>query len=357
VDPGFDVENVVSTEITLPYAHYGRTNASVRFYDDLLARIKTLPGVQRAGLVSTLPFADFDTTRVEVEGKPVPVGNGTESDRYLVSTDYLQTMHIALKSGRLLDEHDDAASVPVVVVNEHFASQMWPGENALGKRVRMPEGEQIGPWRAVVGIVADVKQYGLDQPATLQFYVPYHQEPWNYMTVVVRGGFDLAGLMPQIRSQLRKLDADATASDPEPLSQVVADSIQTRTLTMMMLTGFAALALTLAAVGIYGVLSFAVSSRTREIGVRMALGASAGNVLSMVLRQGLRLIVAGTLMGLLLTLAAGKLVSSLLFGVRSSDPVVLGGFTLLLVAVATLACYVPAKRATNIDPMEALRQE
>ncbi|HET9699267.1 MAG TPA: ABC transporter permease [Terriglobales bacterium] len=357
VDPGFEVQKVVSTEITLPWVRYGRTNASLRFYDDLLARVKSLPEVESAAAVSTLPFADFDTTGIEIEGKPVTVGNRIQSDRYIVSADYLQTMKIALKSGRLLDEHDDSTSMPVIMVNEHFAHQMWPGENALGKRVRMPEGEQMGPWRTVVGIVADVKQYALDQPATLQFYVPYHQVPSNYMTLVVRGGFDTSSLMQSIRSEVRNLDADAAASDPELLSQIVADSIQIRKLTMMMLTGFAALALTLAAVGIYGVLSFSVSSRTREIGVRMALGASERNVLRMVLRQGLSLIVAGAAVGLLLTLIAGKLVTTLLFGVRAYDPIVLGEFTVLLVAVATVACYLPAKRATNIDPMEALRQD
>ncbi len=128
-------------------------------------------------MVSILPFADFDTTGFDVEGKPVTVGNRTQSDRYMVSAEYLRTMKIALKSGRLLDEHDDVPSAPVVVVNEHFAREIWPGESALGKRVRMPEGEQMGPWRSVVGIVGDVKQYALDQPATLQFHVPYHQVP------------------------------------------------------------------------------------------------------------------------------------------------------------------------------------
>jgi putative ABC transport system permease protein len=357
VDPGFNPDNVVATEITLPWVHYGQSAASVHFYDDLLARVKSIPGVQQVGLVSTLPLTDFDTTGVEAEGKPVPQGVRTESDRYVVSPEYLQTMSIALKSGRLLNEHDDAASSPVLVINEQLARAMWPGEDAIGKRARMPEGPQMGPWRTVVGIVADVKQYGLDRSSTLQFYVPYRQLPWNYMTLVVRGSFEVAGLTPRIRSEVRKLEADAAASEPEPLSQILADSIQMRKLTMMMLSGFAALALTLSAVGIYGVLSFAVSSRTREIGVRMALGASESNVLRMILKQGLSLIGIGTVAGLALTVIAGQLVTSLLFGVRSYDPLVLGEFTLLLVAVATLACYLPARRATNIDPMEALRQD
>ncbi len=177
------------------------------------------------------------------------------------------------------------------------------------------------------------------------------------MTLVVRGSYDVNGLMQRFRSEVRSLDAGATASDTEQLSQIVADSIQTRRLTMMMLTGFAGLALTLAVVGIYGVLSFAVSSRTREIGVRMAWGAFESNVLSMILRQGLSVIGAGASAGLLLSLVAGKLVTSLLFGVRPYDPTVLGGLTCLLVVVATFACYLPARRATNIDPMEALRQD
>ena len=208
-----------------------------------------------------------------------------------------------------------------------------------------------------MGVVGDVKQYALDQQPTMQLYVPYRQEPWNYMTLVVKGDAPTADLVAGLRSQLKTMDPDATVSDPETLTGILEDSIQSRRLTMMLLVVFAALALVLAAIGIYGVLSYVVSQRTREIGVRIALGATRSHVLTMVLGHGFRLAVIGAVIGIALALFAGRLVSTLLFGVRPHDALTFGIITSTIMAVAILASYLPARRATAIDPMEALRQD
>jgi putative ABC transport system permease protein len=357
VDPGFRTDSLVAADITLPWVHYGNSLPSMRFYDKLLDRVKAMPGVTAAGAVSTLPLTDFDSVGFKPEGQIDNGGRSPEADRYVVSPDYLQTMGIELKAGRLLNENDTQTSPSAVVISETLAHQIWPGENAIGKRLRFPDNDERKPWRTVVGIVGDVKQYSLEQQPTMQLYVSYRQEPWNYMTLVVRSNAPTADLVSALRAELKTMDADAAVSNPEMLSQILADSIQSRRLTMMLLVTFASLALLLAAVGVYGVLSYVVSYRTREIGVRIALGATQSDVLKMVLGQGLRLTLAGTVIGVALALLAGRLVSTLLFGIRPHDATTFAVITAVLIAVAVLASYIPARRATTIDPMEALRQD
>ena len=357
VDAGFRPEGIVSADITLPYSRYGSSPASITFYDGLLARVRALQGVNSAALVSTLPLTDFDTVGFAPQDKPDSTGRSPEADRYVVSPDYMQTMGIQLKAGRLITGDDRQGSMPVVVVNETLARQIWPGEDPVGKRLRFPPDDAKKPWRVVVGIVADVKQYSLEQQPTMQLYVPYRQEAWNYMTVVIKGDAPAADLIAGLRSELRAMDPDAAVSDPETLTQILADSIQSRRLTMVLLTVFAFLALLLAAVGTYGVLSYMVSNRTREIGLRIALGANRSNVLHMILGQGIRLTSAGLFIGVVLALFAARIISSLLFGVRPHDAITFAIITGLIMVVALLASYLPARRATTIDPMEALRQE
>lgn len=357
VDPGFRADNVITSDLTLPYSKYGRSEASVRFYDDLTQRLRALPGVENVGVTSTLPLTDFDTVTIAPSDKPVRIERAPSADRYLISPDYLSTMGITLKAGRLLTQNDTAQSPPVIVVNETLARQVWPGENAIGKQLRYPPEDNKRPWRTVVGIVGDVKQYSLDGSATMQFYVPQRQDPTNYMTLAIKSQRQPGELIREVREQVRTLDADVAVADPELLTRILSDSIQTRQLTTWLLLSFAGLALVLASVGIYGVLSYLVSQRTREIGLRMALGATPGSILTMVLRQGLRLVFIGLAVGLVLAIAAGRSIATMLFAVKPYDAFTFATITVVLGAVAIVASYLPARRATAVDPMEALRSE
>jgi putative ABC transport system permease protein len=356
VDPGFSAASVVTSDIALPYSKYGETAATVRFYDRLREKIQTQPGVRVAGLVSTLPFADFDTVGFEVEGQTSPYGPGPEADRYVVSSDYLRSMQIPLKTGRQFTEEDSEGEQPVVLVNETMARNLWPGQDAIGKRIKMP-GSDSQPWRTVVGIVADIKQYTLDHAPTPQLYLPYRQYPWNYMSLTMRTELPASSLATTIREQAKTIDADAAISQPIALEEILSESIAERKFTVVMLLGFAILAAVLAAVGIYGVLSYLVAHRSREIGVRVALGARPQQILTMIMTRGSGLIALGAAIGLGLALAASRFIASMLFEVKPHDAATFLVVTLVLGCVALLASYIPARRAAKVDPMVALRYE
>jgi putative ABC transport system permease protein len=356
VDPGFNVDSVVTSDVTLPWSKYGDTPATVRFYTRLVEGLRAQPGVQMVGLVSTLPLADFDNVGFMVEGQTLPVGRGPAADRYVVSPDYSRVMQIPLKSGRSFTDADSDQTPPVVLVNETMAHQIWPKEDALGRRIKLPPFENQ-PWRTVVGEVADVKQYSLEQSPTMQLYLPYRQVPWNYMTVTVRTALPSASLRGFMRKEVKNIDSDAAVSEPVTLADILSDSIESRKFTMLMLLGFAILAATLAAVGVYAVFSYLVAHRTREIGVRLALGAPPWRILTMIMRRGLGLVAAGSGLGLCFAFAASRAVASMLFEVKPHDLLTYLAVPCVLVSVALLACYVPARRATKVDPMVALRYE
>lgn len=356
VDPGFNVDNVVTSDITLPWSKYGETSATVRFYARLVQGLQAKRGVQAVGLVSTLPLADFDSVGFMVEGQPLPSGRGQAADRYVVSSDYSRVMQIPLKSGRSFTDADSDQTPPVVLVNETMAHQIWPNEDATEKRIKLPPFENQ-PWRRVIGVVADVKQYALDQAPTMQLYLPYRQVPWNYMTLTVRTALPSSSLRGVIRDEVKDMDSDAAVSEPMTLADLLSDSIESRKFTMLMLLGFAILAATLAAVGIYGVLSYLVAHRTREIGVRLALGARPWQILMMIMTRGLGLVAAGSGLGLCFAFVASRAIASMLFEVKPHDLRTYLAVLSVLVCVALLACYVPARRATKVDPMVALRYE
>jgi putative ABC transport system permease protein len=358
VDPGFDAAGVVSSDIALPYAKYGQTPATVQFYDRLLEQVRSRPGVESAGLVSTLPLTDFDTVGFEFEGQAKSWGRDLEADRYVISPDYLRTMHIALRSGRSVAVTDTADTSPVVLVNETMGRRIWPNGDVIGRRIRVPGDRPAQPWRTVVGIVADVKQYSLDHQPTMQIYLPYRQVPWNYMTLAVRTTtHPAASLLAMLRKQAGTIDADAAFSDPLKLEEILHDSIESRRFTMVMLLGFSLLAVSLASVGIYGVLSYLVTCRTREFGVRLALGASPIRIVTLVMLRGGTLALLGATLGLGLGLTVSRAITSMLFAVSPRD---LGSFVVAttgVVCVAFVACYIPARHASKVDPMVALRYD
>jgi putative ABC transport system permease protein len=356
VDPGFSVSNVVTSDVTLPWSKYGETPATVRFYASLIERLQSRPEIQLAGLVSTLPLADFDTVGFMVEGQPVRAGRAPAADRYVVSSGYSGVMQIPLKYGRSFTDADSTQTQPVVLVNETMAHQVWPKEDAIGKRVKLPRFESE-PWRTVVGVVADVKQYSLDQAPTMQLYLPYRQVPWNYMTLTIRTTLPSSGLRGVIREAVTGIDSDAAVSEPVALEEILSGSIVSRKFTMLLLLGFAVLAAALAAVGVYGVLSYLVANRTREIGVRLALGASPRQIKTMIMMRGFGLVVTGSVLGICLALAASRAMASMLFEVQPHDLLTFLTVPLILICVALLACYMPARHATKVDPMMALRYE
>ena len=358
VKPGFDPEHTLTLEMFLPGIKYPEDYQHIAFYEQVLKRTRELPGVEAAGVVSVLPAAEnYDRIGFSVEGEPPPPpGEGPDADRYMISSGYFQALAIPLQSGRQFDERDAADAQPVVIINETLARRYWSNPvDALGKRVRV--GDEGRPWRTVVGIVGDVKQYGLDTPSTMQVYLPHQQSPSQQMTLVVRAGGDPSSLTAAVRNEIWAFDKDQAVYNIRTMEQVLSKSIAQRRFNMLLLGVFAMVALLLATVGIYGVISYSVTQRTHEIGVRMALGAQGSDVLRMVVGQGMLLAVIGVGLGLVAAFALTRVISSLLFNVSATDPVTFAGISILLTAIALVACYIPARRATRVDPMVALRYE
>ena len=357
VDAGFDAHNVLTANLDVAGPNFQKDLQFVAFYQQVLDRIRSLPGVESVGMTSQLPLGgNVDGYGVHVEGKLAPNPQDDPSaDRYSVTPDYLRTMHIPVISGRVFTDSDRTDSQPVVLVNQTLARRMWPGEDPLGKRVKV--GGLDGPWRTVVAVVGDVLHGGLDASHTNQIYLPETQFTDSDVVLVVRTTGSPANSVAAVRRALAEVDRNQPLSKFATMDQVVTKSLAQRTFTLGLLSGFAGLALLLAAVGIYGVISYLVSLRGHEIGIRMALGARPTDVLRMILRHGLRLSLIGVALGLAAGLGAGRALSSLLFRVSPSDPLAMSGGALLLLATAVLASYLPARKAAKSDPMMALRHE
>jgi putative ABC transport system permease protein len=351
VNPGFDPENVLVSEVVLPKTKYPDNAQQTAFFQQLLARIQALPGVESAGGSSNLPLSGTNMVFLaSVVGRP---DSSFPASFRAVTTDYFRAMRMPLRKGRALDDHDTASSQPVVVVNETMARQIWPGEEPLGKRIKHGFKEQVAE---VVGVVADVKYAGLDQQTKPEMYAPFSQRPRPFMRIVVRTKSDPLMLSDSIRTAVKGLDKDQPVDKITTLTAVVRASIGSRRFYLQLLGSFAALAFVLAAVGIYGVVSYSVAQRTREIGVRMALGARQTDVLSLVLVEGFRLTMLGVVLGLAGAVAATRLLTDLLFEVKPTDPITFISLATLLAVVALFASYIPARRATKVDPLVALRE-
>ncbi|MGH9854526.1 MAG: ABC transporter permease, partial [Blastocatellia bacterium] len=355
VDPGFNPRNVLTAVVTLPSAAY--PDGQVRgFYSQLLDRVKTLPGAQSAAAVSSLPLAGFDTdTGFVIEGRPAPAPDQRPVAWISsVTHDYFRTMGMRLIAGREFTEHDNGNAAKVVIISEATARRHFPNEDPIGKRIGngRPDG-----WREIIGVTTDVKHFGLSQDARVSMFFPHQQRPSRRMNIVLRTATDPASLTSTLRGAVTAMDRNLAVSNIDTMEEITAQSIGQERFTLLLLGMFAALALLLSMAGIYGVMSYAVAQRTREIGVRMALGAEAGNVLRLVIGQGMLLALIGVGIGLAGSLALSRLMKTMLFGVSATDPLTFIGVGALLALVALVACYVPARRAAKVDPMIALRYE
>ncbi len=358
VDPGFRTSQLVTFRTSLPSDGYPEAAQVVAFYDALGAQLRALPGVQGVGITSKVPLAGGGATRsVQAEGRPVVTGEGEMLAGYTVASgDYFRAMKIPLLGGRTFDATDQASAPPVVILDRQLARRLWPTEKSpIGKRIRTGADT---PWMTVVGVAGDVRGESLGEAGTNgMLYRPYTQDASRDMTLVVHTPADPARVVPMVREVARKLNPNLPVFDVAPIQQVVSASVAMPQMRTRMLGLFAALALVLAGVGIYGVVAYSVSQRTQEIGVRMALGAEPGGVLRMVLASAMRVVLIGVVLGFVGALFAARLIRSLLFEVSASDPVTFVSVTLLLVAVALVASLVPALRATRVEPTIALRAD
>ncbi|HSE19725.1 MAG TPA: ABC transporter permease [Pyrinomonadaceae bacterium] len=357
-------EKVLTMRTILPRAKYKEPQQRDNFFQQVLQRVEHLPGVVAAGYSTSVPLAwKGGTSGFYPEGLKSPIpGMAYDANHRQVTTNYLKAMSIPLRQGRYFESSDNAQSLPVAIINETMARQYWPGENALGRRFKVGDPDEPGKqWREIVGIVADIRQMGLDEPVKAEMYLPYQQmTDWPGYTprdLAIRTTGDTSNLTGSVRQIIREVDPDQPVSNVATMAEVLGTEAAQRRMGMIMLAGFAALALLLASLGIYGVLAYFVTQHTNEIGVRQALGATPRNILFLVLRKGMGLTLVGVVIGLGAAFALTRLMSSLLFGVTAADPLTFATVPLLLVGVALLACYIPARRATKVDPLVALRYE
>ena len=359
---GIRPESVLTVRTQLPDGKYREPSRRTAFYQQVLERVGALPGVVAAGYTTSVPLEwKGGTSSITREGRPAEPGVLYDANHRQVSADYFKAMGVALREGRYFSESDTGQSVPLAIINETMAREFWPNESALGKRFKDGGSDSRQPWMTIVGIVADVRQMGVDAPVKAEMYMPYKQATAQYWfaprDLVIRASVSPTSLSSAVIARVHEVDPDQPVSNIRTMEQVLGEEIQLRRTGTILLGVFAALAMLLAALGIYGVLSYFVTQRTPEFGVRMALGAQRSDILRLVLKRGMGLALAGVGIGLAASFALTRLMVSLLFEVSASDPTTFGVIALMLTGVAFLSCYIPARRATRVDPMVALRYE
>jgi len=360
VNAGFTPQQVFTARLTPSGPRYKADADYVSFYSQVMQGISALPGVQSVGAINTLPLSKGPTGGFTIEGGPILTPDKVPTSNYRgVSPDYFRTMNIPIVQGRAFTERDSANAPLVIIVNQAAARRDFANENPVGRRIslggRDPRGNPL--WWEIVGVAADVRNLELREEASPEFYTSALQDTWAGMSVVVRTTVEPASLSPDVRRIVAEVDNSAPVSEVKTMAHVVDEAVTQPRFNLFLLGLFGGIALLLSTAGIYGVTAYAVTQRTHEFGIRMALGAQAGDVLKMILGQGMRLIGAGVVIGLGASFALTRLLKSLLFGVSVTDPMTFAAIALLLTFVALLACYIPARRATKVDPLIALRYE
>jgi len=361
LNPGFVADQLLGFSLDPSLNGYSRERA-LTVFQRLEEELARLPDVKSAtaSVIPLMTDSNWSST-VKVEGYKAKEGEDMNPDVNGVGPGFFSTMGLPLIAGREFTVKDGSGAPRVAIINETMARQYWPGQNALGRRFRLGDPAADTPWRQIVGIVADVRQMGLDEPVKAEMYFPYQQtKEYDFFTprdLAIRTSGDTSNLVSSVRQIVREVDPDQPVSNVATMAEVLGTEAAQRRMGMIMLAGFAALALLLASLGIYGVLAYFVTQHTNEIGVRQALGATPRNILLLVLRKGMGLTLLGVGIGLVAAFALTRLMSSLLFGVTAADPLTFATVPLVLVGVALLACYIPARRATKVDPIVALRYE
>jgi predicted permease len=359
VSPGFNPRGVLTFDLTMSGRKYNDKQTILNTYRQLWERLEHTPGAIAAGGITSLPLSSaYAWTPITVEGRtPLPGERFLNADERLVGGHYFEAMEIPLRRGRLFNDQDDTTKPIGVIVDEYMAAQLWPGQDPIGKRIHIVELPSKDPWQTVIGVVGRVKQDSLDSDPRIAFYLAQTQFPSRAMTVAFRSRTDPSDRLSASKSELRNLDPDLPMYYVRTMEQRVNESLARRRFSMLLLGVFACVALALATVGIYGVMAYLVNQGTRDLGIRMALGASQRSILTLVVRQGMVLAFSGVTMGLAAAFMLTRLIRSLLFEVNATDPLTFVGIALLLATIALLACFVPARRATRIDPLISLRCE
>ena len=367
VDPGLDPHNVLTAQVWLPEARYPVSRRVPEFYDQVLARLAHLPGVQSVSAIDFLPLSGWgDAVDFAIEGRPAPQPEQIPNSQYrVIAGAYFQTMGIPILAGRAFDRRDTADAPGTVIISEAVARRYWPRGDAIGQHIRLMFSPAKAPWRpeahdsplTIVGIAGEIKEpeWGVEDFG--EIYLPQQQNASRLMRLVVRTATDPSSLAPAVRNEVVAIDAEQPVTEMKTMEQFLSEAVFQRRLSMILLSLFATLALTLAAVGIYGVISYAVGQRTHEIGIRVALGARPSDVVRLVTWHGMRLALAGVAVGLVLAFALTRTLASQLYGISAIDAPTFVAVPLLLAAVALAACYIPARRASRIDPLVALRHE
>jgi predicted permease len=361
LDPGFKQEHVLTASLSLPHAQYGKAADTAHFYDRLVSNLSSLPGVESAGAGTDLPWTGYDENYggFTIEGKKPPPNQEFHARYHLATPDYFRALGIPLVAGRYFTEADRQDAPAVIIVNREMAERYWGYANVTGKRMTFEDAPKEKDWLTVVGVVGDVKDQPNSPGTEPAFWWPSLQQPFPFgdMSLVIRSSSNPELLADALRNEVHRLDPALAVADVQLLDRVVESSVSTPRFAFVLVGLFAGLAIVLAAIGTYGVISYSVTQRTSEFGLRMALGAQQRDVLKLVLSQAGKLALAGTALGVIASLAMARVLKSLIFNVSPTDPATFSAVAFIVMIVALVACYIPARRATEADPMNSLRAE
>jgi predicted permease len=360
LNPGFQTEHVLTAKLSLPHERYKTPESLLHFYDELPRGVRSLPGVESAGLGSDIPWTGYDdNTGFTIEGKQPPPHEEFHARYHMATPGYFRALGVPLVRGRFFTDADKVDAPLVVIINHAMAERYWPGEDAVGKRITFEDKPKEKDWLTIAGIVGDVKDQPNSPGAEPAFWWPFLQAGYGSanLLLVVRSDSDPQLLVGAIRNQVTRLDPALAVADVHTMDRIVTASVATPRFAFILVGIFGALAIVLAAIGTYGVIAYSVSQRTPEFGLRMALGARQFDVLRLVLVQAAKLILSGTAVGVLLALLLARALKSLIYGVSPADPLTFAAIGCSVIAIAIVACYIPAHKATQADPMIALRAE